>query len=510
MIYRCDFSALSPTQHIIISLASVTAITFGIAVLSKSTRNKEKDPPYTSDSISETILGMTSPHAPFFMETRAKTYGLVFRLFLPIWDTWYIVCDPALARLVFEGDSSLSIKASDKPPHVMDRFSAVTDNIPFLFSKQTDGGNWEIPRKGLAPSFSQINLNKRMIQFQEKANEFCSILDKHVANDIILEDISEWLVKLTIDFISTSMFDRDFKCLSGEMDPDVKEFVKELPFAEREVFSKQAINPLRPLMFWNKDVKRLKKSAKGFIKMAKNMLDEHRKKLIAWEASGHRDDGSMLLSRMISTSYISEDERAADVIGFLIAGHDTTAYQLSFIILEICKDKRVREKLQSELDSVITSPLEPITHDHITQLTYLSYVVKEVMRLFPVAAQGSVRKAFQDIETDKYIIYKGCTILIPMYAMFRSATTIREPTSFIPERWEAGDSEEKQLQELMMPFALGKRNCIGQNLAKMEIHMLTAMLFRRYNFELVSEVYYDYFLVLRPINANLKVTSRLK
>eukprot|EP01036_Dinobryon_divergens_P041593 gene41593-55144_t len=87
--------------------------------------------------------------------------------------------------------------------------------------------------------------------------------------------------------------------------------------------------------------------------------------------------------------------------------------------------------------------------------------------------------------------------------MFRSVN-IRQPEEFIPERWQSDDSEADVLKELHVPFASGKRNCIGQNLALWELRLLVATLFRRFEFELVNEVTYDYFLTLKPVDANFK------
>ena len=58
-----------------------------------------------------------------------------------------------------------------------------------------------------------------------------------------------------------------------------------------------------------------------------------------------------------------------------------------------------------------------------------------------------------------------------------------------------------------MPFSLGKRNCVGQNLAKLEIKLLLATLYKSFSFELTSEVVVDYFLTIKPVNAYMRVLS---
>ena len=102
------------------------------------------------------------------------------------------------------------------------------------------------------------------------------------------------------------------------------------------------------------------------------------------------------------------------------------------------------------------------------------------------------------------------TIIIGMqiFPMFRSG--IREPDSFLPERWADDDVDAKKLTELFIPFSSGRRGCVGQNLALLEMKLVIATLFYSYDFELISEVEEFYFLSLKPQNANFKLSKRVR
>lgn len=56
---------------------------------------------------------------------------------------------------------------------------------------------------------------KRLPEIQRKMAEFTNVLDQHIAEDKLLCNFSEWMVKLTIDFISTTMFDTDFHTINS-------------------------------------------------------------------------------------------------------------------------------------------------------------------------------------------------------------------------------------------------------------------------------------------------------
>jgi cytochrome P450 len=58
---------------------------------------------------------------------------------------------------------------------------------------------------------------------------------------------------------------------------------------------------------------------------------------------------------------------------------------------------------------------------------------------------------------------------------------------------------------MYFPFSLGKRNCVGQNMASLELKVVLARLFRNFRFEAESQVMKtDWFLTLKPAEAHLK------
>ena len=86
-------------------------------------------------------------------------------------------------------------------------------------------------------------------------------------------------------------------------------------------------------------------------------------------------------------------------------------------------------------------------------------------------------------------------------------STRQNPEDFDPDRWAPDAVDADKLKELFMPFALGKRNCVGQNLANLETKLVLASLYKSFSFELTSEVVVDYFITIKPVNAHMRVLS---
>ena len=125
--------------------------------------------------------------------------------------------------------------------------------------------------------------------------------------------------------------------------------------------------------------------------------------------------------------------------------------------------------VQQELDLAFPDPSDVCDEQKFMKadLPYLSRVINEAMRLNPVTAAGLLREMASDTEHEGMRIPKGSTVLIHIYTMLRSH--ISQPDEFLPDRWDEAHPEYALLKSLFLPFSAGKRNCIGMNLALLEM-----------------------------------------
>jgi cytochrome P450 len=128
------------------------------------------------------------------------------------------------------------------------------------------------------------------------------------------------------------------------------------------------------------------------------------------------------------------------------------------------------------------------------------------MRLWPVTAVGTSRIVAADIPYGDKVIPKGSIASVGFFAMFRAG--IRSPHEFIPSRWEDDDPDAARLKEMSFPFSIGKRACVGQTLALLELKLVLATLFYSYDFVSMNDVKEMYYITLKPQNLNFKVTKR--
>lgn len=180
---------------------------------------------------------------------------------------------------------------------------------------------------------------------------------------------------------------------------------------------------------------------------------------------------------------------------FLFAGHDTTSTTIIWTIYELSRTPHALKAVRDELDKLFgqggardpaivhAKLLAPGGDDIIRQMTYISAVLKEVMRLYPPAGSirtsepgsGFVVKTSQgEYNLDGNWIYLNHHLIQRDRAVFGDTAD-----DFVPERWLQSDGFPAGSWR---PFERGPRNCIGQELANIEARVIVAMLARRFDF----------------------------
>jgi len=197
---------------------------------------------------------------------------------------------------------------------------------------------------------------------------------------------------------------------------------------------------------------------------------------------------------MNNDAYKNDRQRAADITTVVVAGHDTTAFTISWILIELAKHPNEQKQLRESL--------RLLGREEWEQSDVLRKVVKEGMRLFPVAAGGQIRSLGRDFVTDDGLFLPNCSIVfIPNILVHRNSDVFEDADSFVPSRW---DNPTKEMDEGYLPFGAGKQNCIGQSLANAEINSLLPRICSEFELELVDEGEIDYFLTLKPVNTMIK------
>lgn len=115
---------------------------------------------------------------------------------------------------------------------------------------------------------------------------------------------------------------------------------------------------------------------------------------------------------------LGEENVKQQIENFIIAGYDTTATTMSYTILLLAMHPDIQDQVFNELRTVYEAQDEETTYAHFRDLNLLDRVIKESMRLFPVAPSIS-RTAGCDIPVSNCVIPKDTFVLLSIYTMHR-------------------------------------------------------------------------------------------
>ena len=210
------------------------------------------------------------------------------------------------------------------------------------------------------------------------------------------------------------MFGVDHQTMKSATSPG-RAVMRDYDLILKEYGRNQIYNPFRFLMFWNKEVRLGKATSANIAKSQQDLLNKYRSE----KSPAEIEKDQSILGHLVRSPYASDKERCADMTILMIAGHDTSSYTLAWIFLEISRHPAVLTQLKREIDSVVGNDEGHITQHHLNNMLYMDQVIKEGMRLWPVAALVVLRQNSKDIEYADFVIPKGSICQLCFYVSNR-------------------------------------------------------------------------------------------
>uniref|UniRef100_A0A0D9VMQ0 Cytochrome P450 n=1 Tax=Leersia perrieri TaxID=77586 RepID=A0A0D9VMQ0_9ORYZ len=404
------------------------------------------------------------------------TYGGIFRLnFGP--KSFLIVSDPAIAKHILRDNSRAYSKGI--LAEILE-FVMGTGLIP------ADGEIWRVRRRAIVPALHQKYVTAMIGLFGEASDRLCQKLDKAASDgeDVEMESLFS---RLTLDVIGKAVFNYDFDSLS--YDNGIVEAVY-VTLREAEMRSTSPI-PTWEIPIW-KDISPRQKKVNEALALINNTLDElidtckrlvEEEDLQFHEEYMNEQDPSILHFLLASGDDVSSKQLRDDLMTMLIAGHETSAAVLTWTFYLLSKYPNVMAKLQDEADTVLGDRLPTI--EDVKKLKYTTRVINESLRLYP-QPPVLIRRSIEDDMLGGYPIGRGEDIFISVWNLHRCPKHWDDADVFNPERWPLDGPNPNEINQNFsyLPFGGGPRKCVGDMFATFETVVATAMLVRRFDFQM--------------------------
>ncbi|NXB32620.1 CP2DH protein, partial [Eulacestoma nigropectus] len=346
------------------------------------------------------------------------------------------------------------------------------------------GHIWKEQRRFALSTLRNFGMGKKSLEERvvEEAGFLCSAIKSEEGKSF---DIHVLLNNAVCNVICTIVFgerfdygDETFKKLSQLLKKSLDQETGFLPQLLNAVPILVHIPGLPQVVF---------RGLKEFMDFIDVVIDKHMK---TWDPAYTRDLMDVFLMEM-------EKGKAAEENGFhynnlrlvtadlFTAGFDTISTTLRWALLYMLLHPEIQSKVQAEIDKVIGRERPPTKKDQ-ESMPYTNAVIHEVQRYGDVVPVGLPHMTYRDTELQGFFIPKGTTIITNLSSVLKDETLWEKPHEFYPEHF-LGANGQFVKPEAFLPFSAGRRACLGEQLARMELFLFFTTLLQKFTFVLPED-----------------------
>lgn len=334
-------------------------------------------------------------------------------------------------------------------------------------------------RRLLSHAFSEKALREQETLLQFHVKKLIDGIQKHLQETQNGEiNMVDWCHWVSFDIIGDLAFGEPFYCLDhAKYNPWIAKLIQ--GFKTLASFSvilrfKLLAKVLRIYLSRSKMVK----DSFDHWRLAKEKVQRRMQ-----QGCARPDFMSCILQNNTDKAGLTQAEINRNASLFINAGSQSTATFLSGALWFIVQNPQCAAKMRDEIQELKTAE-GAISVRNLGQLKYFNAFVHECHRMYPGTLTGLPRSSTAVGDTAGiYMIPKHTGVICNQYAAYRSSRNFKDPNTFTPERWLGDDRYESDQRQILQPFAMGPRNCIGKNLANAEIGLILTHLLLAFDFE---------------------------
>jgi enediyne biosynthesis protein E7 len=416
-------------------------------------------------------LGGSDETLPRLREYFAR-FGNVYRVFAPsrgVYD--YVINHPDDIKHVLLSNHRNYTKGQG-----MDRVKILLGNGLMT----SEGDFWRRQRRMMQPDFHRRVIDKLGRLIHEVNEKYAERWAAHAARGEpinLLDDTSE----LTLEIVLRSIFGEDLERMERKLGAN--------PF---EVVAKEQ----------NRDLK-FAFRFRSLTKLVAEIMERRRA-----EGDEPEDFLAMLMAARDreNDAPMSDKELIDEVLTLIVAGHETTAAALTWTWYLVSQHPEVGAQLEAEADATADGALGL---ESAESLSFAHQVAQEALRLYPPGWLFT-RRTLESDELGGYPVAARTDVFISPYTLHRHPDFWSEPEEFKPERFAGVDAKERH-RFAYIPFSVGPRHCIGENLAMFEMLIHVNRMARRFRLKRASEgpIDIEAQINLRP-RSNMMMTVEIR
>lgn len=346
-----------------------------------------------------------------------------------------------------------------------------------------NGEDWKRQRRMVMASFDPAHVRDYSPSLQKTADRLGRRWQKAAHEGRAIE-VQPELMRYTVDTIAGLAFGAEVNTLESDGDVIQQHLDKIFP-----ALFKRIVSPVPTWRFFpSASDKQLVRSVNEVNAAVNRFVAEARARMQADPELRTRPRNlleAMIAAADLPDSGISDEQVAGNVMTMLLAGEDTTANTVAWMIDLLWRNPQALARATAEVRGVVGDAGAELRFEQMDQLDYVEACAHETMRLKPVAPMIGLQ-ALKDTEIGDVQVPRGAVVLALMRRDSVSDKHLPDAARFLPERWLDGTTVAGQPKRISMPFGAGPRICPGRYLALLEMKMAIAMLLNRFDIQSVD------------------------
>uniref|UniRef100_A0A8I5TC37 Cytochrome P450 n=1 Tax=Pongo abelii TaxID=9601 RepID=A0A8I5TC37_PONAB len=439
------------------------------------------------------LLHVDFQNTPYCFDQLRRRFGDVFSLQLA-WTPVVVLNGLAAVReaLVTRGEDT-----ADRPPAPIYQVLGFGPRSQGVILARY-GPAWREQRRFSVSTLRNLGLGKKSLEqwVTEEASCLCAAFADHSGrpfrpNGLLNKAVSNVIASLTC---------------GRRFEYDDPRFLKLLDLAQEGLkeetgFLREVLNAIPVLLHIPGVAGKVLHSQKAFLAQLDELLTEHR---MIWNpAQPPRDLTEAFLAEMEKAkgnpeSSFNDENLRMVVADLFLAGMVTTSTTLAWGLLlmilhpDVQRGRRASPgcpivgthvcpgRVQQEIDDVIGQVRRPEMGDQ-ARMPYTTAVIHEVQRFGDIVPLGVTHMTSRDIEVQGFRIPKGTTLFTNLSSVLKDEAVWEKPFRFHPEHFLDAQGHFVK-PEAFLPFSAGRRTCLGEPLARMELFLFFTCLLQRFSF----------------------------
>ncbi|KAG8051427.1 hypothetical protein GUJ93_ZPchr0001g30386 [Zizania palustris] len=231
-------------------------------------------------------------------------------------------------------------------------------------------------------------------------------------------------------------------------------------------------------------------SSRLLLALVDSAIDQHREHRDA-DDDAHGDKDQCLLSTLMRIQKEGDDHYGsltmatvkAVILDMFSGGSETTSTTLGWAMSELARNPRVMQRAQAEVRRALHGRPR-VTEDDLTNLKYPKNIIKETLRLHPVAPLHVPKECQEPRRVLGHDVPRGTVVFVNAWAIGRDPRYWDDAEAFMPERFEQIEVDLRGTHFELIPFGAGRRMCPGLAFAHAIVELALAALLYHFDWHL--------------------------